>query len=243
MRLDKLISETGTASRRDAARLIKSGLVLVDGMPARSGSDKVDPQTQQIIVSGTRIEYKTHRYLMMNKPAGVVSSTDDHRDKTAIELLGPPYDSLGLFPAGRLDKDAEGLLLLTDDGAWAHRVISPSKHVWKTYDVRVDGLLDHADVDAFAAGMTLKSGVSFKPAGLEILSSGAQSLARVKLREGKYHQIKRMFAARGKTVVYLRRVAVGALRLDDDLPPGGYRELTQQEADAVFVGSAEHLTT
>lgn len=149
LRLDKIIADSGLASRREAARLIKKGFVTVDGRAANSGADKVDPETSEIVVGGAPITYKSRRYMMMNKPAGFVSATEDRKEKTVLELLSDADRRLGLFPAGRLDKDAEGLLLLTNDGDWAHRVTSPSKNVWKTYYVETAGALLEEDAASF----------------------------------------------------------------------------------------------
>ncbi len=234
IRLDKLIADCGLASRREASQLVKNGFVLLNGEPARSGDMKVDPETDSITVCGAQLRYKRARYFMMNKPAGCVSATEDPKEKTVLDLLGGADKNLGLFPAGRLDKDAEGLLLLTNDGDWAHRVISPSKDVYKTYYAETDGRLTSEDISAFAEGLVLKDGLRCLPAVLEIIRSGETSACYVKVREGKYHQVKRMLASRQNPVTLLRRVAIGSLRLDDRLSPGEYRELEAAEIVAVF---------
>jgi 16S rRNA pseudouridine516 synthase len=236
IRLDKIISDSGIASRKEAVRLIRSGFVAVDGRLAASGDEKYDPEASEILVDGKPLRYTRYHYLMMNKPAGCVSATEDRSEKTVLELLDGPWRRLDLFPAGRLDKDAEGLLLLTDDGDWAHRVISPNKKVFKTYYVETDGPLGQEDVAAFENGITLKDGLVCLPAGLRILSSGDKSTGLVLIREGKYHQVKRMLSVRGKPVTYLKRLAVGGLTLDENLKPGYYKELTEQEAALVFEG-------
>lgn len=233
-RLDKLISDSGLASRREAAQLIKNGCVVINGVIAASGADKYDSAVSEIIVGGTKLNINKNRYIMMNKPAGVVSSTEDRREKTVCDLLEGTERRLNLFPAGRLDKDAEGLLLLTNDGDYAHRIISPAKKVYKTYAVITEGKLQEADVRAFELGIVLKDGLVCLPARLYIDSVGETSKATVMIREGKYHQVKRMLASLGKPVIYLKRIAIGGLRLDDRLMPGQYRELSAAETEAVF---------
>jgi 16S rRNA pseudouridine516 synthase len=234
IRLDKIISDAALASRREAAQLIKDGFVTVDGKTPLSGAEKYDPTGSEIVVKGTVLSYRKHCYLMMNKPAGYVSATEDKNEMTVSELLNAPYSRLGLFPAGRLDKDAEGLLLLTDDGAYAHQIITPSKKVYKTYYVETDGMLTGSDSAAFSHGIVLRDGLHCLPARLEILTWGPTSTAYVKIREGKYHQVKRMLASLGKPVTYLKRVAVGGLKLDEGLAAGQYRELTADETTLVF---------
>ena len=234
IRLDKIITDAGLASRREAAFLIKNGFVTVGGRPASSGAEKYDPATTEIIVSGDALKYRKYCYLMMNKPAGYVSATADKKEETVSDLLDGVYSRLGLFPAGRLDKDAEGLLILTDDGEYVHRIITPSKKVYKKYYVETDGALDPVDAAAFSKGIILRDGLHCLPAQLEITTSGEKSKAYVRIREGKYHQIKRMLASRGKTVTYLKRVAIGGLTLDESLAAGQYRELTEEETESVF---------
>ncbi|MEL4105524.1 pseudouridine synthase [Oscillospiraceae bacterium WX1] len=234
IRLDKFISDAGIASRREGIRLIKAGFVVVDGVTALSGALKIDPQSAVISVSGKTLTYQKYHYLMLNKPAGVVSATEDRGEKTVNDLLEGPWAHIGLFPAGRLDKDAEGLMILTDDGAFAHRVLSPSKHVYKTYYVETKGALTSQDAEAFKNGVMLKDGLCCLPASLQIISADFTSAAYVRICEGKYHQVKRMLASQGKPVTFLKRVAVGGLRLDARLQPGAYREMTQEELACVF---------
>ena len=232
-RLDKIIASTGRYSRREVKTLVREGRVLVDGRIAASPEDKCDPLTACIRVNGEALFYREHTYVMLHKPAGVLSTTEDGRGETVLDLLAPEYRKIGLFPVGRLDKDTEGLLLLTDDGALAHDLLAPKKHVDKVYFVRTDGTLDDADCAAFAAGLTLGDGLACLPARLQILNSGAQSEALVTIHEGKFHQIKRMLASRGKPVVYLKRLVMGPLTLDETLPKGEYRLLTAQEIAAL----------
>ena len=228
-RLDKIIASTGRYSRREVKTLVREGRVLVDGCIAASPEDKCDPLTARISVNGEELFYREHTYVMLHKPAGVLSATEDGRGETVLDLLAPEYRKIGLFPVGRLDKDTEGLLLLTDDGALAHDLLAPKKHVDKVYFVRTDGVLDDADCKAFAQGITLGDGLECLPAKLEILKSGAQSESLVTIREGKFHQIKRMLASRGKPVVYLKRLRMGTLTLDETLQKGEYRLLTPEE--------------
>lgn len=229
-RLDKLLAGTGRWSRREVKDMIRLGRVSVDGRAAARAEEKCAPEAV-ITVDGERVACGGLVYLMLHKPAGYISATDDPKQTTVLELLPEHLRRIGLFPAGRLDKDTEGLLLLTNDGALAHELLSPKKHVDKTYFVRVDGHLDREDTAAFAAGMTLADGYTCLSAGLELLECPDEAL--VTLREGKYHQIKRMLAARGKPVVYLKRLTMGPLTLDESLAPGQWRELTAQERTAL----------
>lgn len=230
-RLDKLIASTGRWSRREAKLLIKEGRVLVDGLPAGSGEDKADPETSSILVDGRDLGYQTYTYLMLHKPAGVLTATEDRRQQTVLDLLAPELRRIGLSPVGRLDKDTEGLLLLTNDGALAHRLLSPRSHVDKVYYARLERPLGREDAEAFAGGITLADGTRCLPAGLELLGDGSE--ARITLREGKFHQIKRMAAARGSQVTYLKRLSMGAVTLDEGLAPGEYRPLTAEEVAAL----------
>lgn len=229
-RLDKRLANTGKWSRKEARELIRAGRAAMDGAVCRSPEQKVG-ETTNITVDGAAISGPGPVYLMLNKPAGVVSSTDEPGERTVIDLLGEDYQGVGLFPAGRLDKDTEGLLLLTNDGPLAHRLLSPKYHVDKVYYLEVDGVLDGGDVEAVRAGITLGDGTVCQPGELELLSD---SSAHITIHEGKYHQVKRMLAARGKPVTYLRREAFGPLVLDQDLPKGGWRALTEGEIQALF---------
>ena len=228
-RLDKIIASTGKWSRREVKALVRQGRVLVDGVPARSAEEKADPLTAAIIVNGEPLAYRKYTWVMLNKPAGYLSATEDGRGPTVLDLLPTELKKQGLFPVGRLDKDTEGLLLLTNEGGLAHDLLSPRHHVEKVYYARVAGRLTEEDRRAFAAGMTLDDGLVCQSAGLEILSAGEESEAHVTLREGKFHQVKRMLAARGKPVTYLKRLSMGSLRLDDTLAPGEFRLLTAAE--------------
>lgn len=237
-RLDKIISATGKKSRREVREMVRQGRVLVDGKPAPAADMKVDPQTAVILLDGEPLGYEKFTYVMLHKPAGVLTATEDRRQETVLDLLPPELRRRALSPVGRLDKDTEGLLLLTNDGQLAHRLLSPKSHVDKVYYARVDGALEPGDIAAFAAGMTLGDGLECLPAGLEILSPAE---ALVTLREGKFHQVKRMLAARGKPVLYLKRLSMGQLRLDPALAPGAWRMLTEEERSALNLSLSETL--
>ena len=225
-RLDKLLASTGRWSRREAKQLIKEGRVLVDGRLAGSGEEKADPASAAILVDGVPLALRRHTYVMLHKPEGVLSATEDPRQRTVLDLL-PPELRRGLFPVGRLDKDTEGLLLLTDDGDLAHRLLSPKNHVDKVYHARLDRPLGPADQAAFAQGITLADGLRCMPADLELIGDGTEVL--VTLHEGKFHQIKRMAASRGAAVCWLKRLSMGPLQLDPALEKGEYRLLTHKE--------------
>lgn len=226
-RLDKLLAGTGRWSRREVRALVKEGRVLVDGVPAASVEQKVDPAASRVQVDRETLAVGGFTYVMLHKPPGVLSATEDPRQETVLDLLTPDLRRKGLFPVGRLDKDSEGLLLLTDDGGLAHRLLSPKRHVDKVYRVWLDRPLGEADREAFAAGIELADGTRCRPAGLELLGDGREAL--VTLHEGKFHQIKRMCASRGSAVCRLKRISMGALTLDEALEPGAYRLLTDEE--------------
>ena len=233
LRLDKIISSTGEYSRSEASNLIRMGVVFVNGIPASSGADKYDPEADEIVVNGINITYAKYCYIMMNKPEGVLSATDDVRDKTVLDLLPDKYKKLKLFPAGRLDKASEGLMLLTNDGDYAHKVISPNKKVYKKYYIETEGALTQKDCDAVETGIELKDFTTM-PGKMEIITSGENSKAYVYIREGKFHQVRRMLQSLGKPVTYLKRMSIGGLLLDEKLSPGEYREMSSEEAFSVF---------
>lgn len=230
-RLDKLLAGTGKWSRREVKALVRQGLVRVDGRLAASAEDKLDPAAAIITVAGETISLCRFTYVMLHKPAGVLTATEDRKQPTVLDLLPPELRRIGLAPVGRLDKDTEGLLLLTNDGELAHRLLSPKYHVDKRYLARVDGELSAADAEAFARGMTLGDGLECLPAGLEVLPD---RVCIVTLREGKFHQVKRMLAARGAPVLYLKRLSMGPLTLDDSLAAGAYRLLRAEEISALY---------
>lgn len=230
-RLDKLLAGTGKWSRREVKALVRQGLVRVDGRLAASAEDKLDPAAAIVTVAGETISLCRFAYVMLHKPAGVLTATEDRKQPTVLDLLPPELRRIGLAPVGRLDKDTEGLLLLTNDGELAHRLLSPKYHVDKRYLAWVDGELSAADTEAFARGMTLGDGLECLPAGLELLPGHA---CIVTLREGKFHQVKRMLAARGAPVLYLKRLSMGPLTLDDSLAAGAYRLLRAEEILALY---------
>ena len=230
-RLDKLLSDSGHFTRSEARNAIRAGRVRVNGEAVRKPEQKYDEDTDAITVDGEALSCSACRYLMLHKPPGVLSATDDPKQTTVLDLLPPHLQKQGLFPVGRLDKDTTGLLLLTNDGDFAHRVISPKKHVPKRYRAALDGPIGPEDIAAFAEGLVLADGTKCLPAALERAESGE---GIVTVYEGKYHQVKRMFAARGRTVTALHRERIGALWLDDALPPGAFRELRPEELDAIF---------
>ena len=230
-RLDKLLAGTGKWSRREVKALVRQGLVRVDDRLAASAEDKLDPAAAIVTVAGETISLCRFTYVMLHKPAGVLTATEDRKQPTVLDLLPPELRRIGLAPVGRLDKDTEGLLLLTNDGELAHRLLSPKYHVDKRYLARVDGELSAADAEAFARGMTLGDGLECLPAGLEVLPD---RVCVVTLREGKFHQVKRMLAARGAPVLYLKRLSMGPLTLDDSLAAGAYRLLRAEEILALY---------
>lgn len=229
-RLDKVLANLGYGSRKEIKQAIKKGLIEVNGELVKDNGMQVDPETDKIVVNGEEIFYRKYIYLMMNKPDGVVSATVDNRDETVIDLLEVEHQVFNPFPVGRLDKDTVGLLLLTNDGELNHRLISPKWKVDKVYYAKIDKKVTESDVKKFKDGITLDDGYVCKEAKLEILEATEDgSEVMVTIQEGKYHQVKRMFEAVGKTVVYLQRVEFGTLKLDEDLEEGEYRELTEEE--------------
>lgn len=231
MRIDKLLAASGYGSRKDVKQLLKQGAVEVNGQVLKEAKQHVDHESDLITVHGEEVYYREFIYLMMNKPPGVISATEDVRDETVVDLLEPSHAVFQPFPVGRLDKDTEGLLLLTNDGVLSHQLLSPKKHVPKTYFAVIDGEVTDEDGRIFQRGVTLDDGYVTKPADLKILKSGLRSDIELTITEGKFHQVKRMFAAVGKRVVYLQRISMGPLQLDEDLEIGEYRELTEEEID------------
>ncbi len=229
MRIDKYISGCGYASRKDVKKLIKQGLVFIDGEVCKKPEEQTD-ENSIVEVDGERLIYREFVYLMLNKPDGVVSATYDNRDETVIDLLEVEHQVFEPFPVGRLDKDTVGLLLLTNDGELNHRLISPKWKVDKVYYAKIDKKVTDEDISKFKAGITLDDGYVCKEAKLEILSAtDSGSEVMVTIQEGKFHQVKRMFEAVGKKVIYLKRTEFGTLPLDEDLEEGEYRELTEEE--------------
>jgi len=229
VRIDKMLANLGYGSRKEVKDLLKSGGVKVNDTVVKNGKEQVNPDIDTVTLHGEVIEYKEYIYLMMNKPQGVISATEDHYEETVIDLLELEDAVFSPFPVGRLDKDTEGLLLLTNDGQLAHQLLSPKKHVPKTYFAVIDREVTEEDVLAFQEGVTLDDGYVTKPGKLKILKSGIRSDIELTITEGKFHQVKRMFEAVGKKVVYLQRISMGPLKLDETLELGEYRELTEEE--------------
>ncbi len=234
LRLDKYLADQGEGSRSQVKQLIKKGYVSINDQVIKKADEKINPEEDKIQVNGRTLSYIKFRYIMLHKPADVVSATEDKRDATVLSLL-PSSIRKDLFPVGRLDKDTEGLLLLTNDGALAHRLLSPKKHVDKTYFAKIKGRVNQEDVEAFKKGIDIKDEKLTLPATLEILSQGEESQILLTIQEGRFHQVKRMFLARGKEVLYLKRMSMGPLQLDESLMAGEYRELTQKEKELLGV--------
>lgn len=229
-RLDKVLSNLGYGTRKEIKQVVRKGLIEVNGEIVKDNGMQIDPEVDKILVNGEEIFYRKYIYLMMNKPDGVVSATFDNRDETVIDLLEIEHQVFEPFPVGRLDKDMVGLLLLTNDGELNHRLISPKWKVDKVYYAKIDKKVTEADIKKFKNGITLDDGYTCKEAKLEILeSSDSGSEVMITIQEGKFHQVKRMFEAVDKSVVYLKRVEFGTLQLDEDLEEGEYRELTEEE--------------
>ena len=229
-RLDKVLSNLGYGSRKEIKQAVRKGLIEVNGELVKDNGMQVDPENDRIGVNGEEIFYRKYIYLMMNKPDGVVSATFDNRDETVVDLLEVEHQVFNPFPVGRLDKDTVGLLLLTNDGELNHRLISPKWKVDKVYYAKIDKKVTESDIKKFQKGITLDDGYLCKEAKLEILNATDEgSEVMVTIQEGKYHQVKRMFEAVDKSVVYLKRVEFGTLKLDEELEEGEYRELTEEE--------------
>lgn len=231
MRIDKLLGNLGFGSRKEVKLLIRKGHVIVNEQKIRNSSTIINPNSDIIMVKNKRVFYQEHIYLMLNKPPSVISATEDKHDKTVIDLLPNDIQHFKPFPVGRLDKDTEGLLLLTNDGVLAHQLTSPKKDIPKTYYAKISGIVTNEDVEKVLHGITLADGHFTKPAKLKILHSDHQSEVEITITEGKYHQVKRMFGALGKKVVYLKRIRMGNLVLDEKLLLGSFRELTSDELD------------
>ncbi len=228
-RIDKILVNLGYGSRKDIKKICKNGLVKVDGKVIKDSSAHIDPESSEIIVGNETVNYREFVYIIMNKPQDVISATEDLRDETVVDLLDESYKSFEVFPVGRLDKDTEGLLLLTNDGKLANQLLSPKKHVPKTYYAKVEGIVKEEDIEKFKEGVFIEEDYKTLPAELKILKSDEISEIELTIYEGKFHQVKRMFKAVGKTVVYLKRLSMGSLILDTDLDLGEYRELTEIE--------------
>ena len=235
LRIDKMLSNSGVGSRKQIKSDARKGYIEVNGTIEKDSSKIIDTETDIIKYKGEIIKYTQYIYIMMNKPQGVVSATEDNYDKTVIDLLNDEDKFYNPFPVGRLDKDSEGLLLITNDGQLAHDLLSPKKHVDKTYYVEVEEEVTEDDVKAFEEGVILKE-ENYKtlPAKLQIIESGYPSICFVTIKEGKFHQVKRMFNAVNNEVTYLKRISMGYLKLDESLKAGQYRHLTEEEKNEIL---------
>ena len=237
IRLDKLLSNMGKGSRSEMKDALRFGGVKVNGVTVRTGKEKVDPEKDEILYKGVPVVYIKHVYLLLNKPDGYISATEDKFHKTVLELIGPEYDHYDLFPVGRLDIDTEGLLIITNDGELTHNLLAPKKHVPKTYRALINGPLSATAVTQFEEGITLDDGYKCKPAELEILSTSKdESEVNLTIHEGKFHQVKRMFESIDLKVTYLQRIKMNDLSLPEDLPIGEFRPLTEEEFKALTKG-------
>lgn len=230
MRLDKFISDSTAYTRKDIRKLVRVGAVSVNGEKIVS-PDKQISENDEVFINRKKIEYRKYIYFMLNKPQGYLSATEDKHDPVVTSLVPEEYAHFNVFPAGRLDKDTEGLLILTNDGQFDHRITSPKKNVWKRYYAELDTPASSSDIETFKAGMTFKE-FTAKPARLEITENPHNVF--IEITEGKFHQVKRMCEQVGKNVVFLKRISIGSLVLDDSLKPGDIRELSLEELELIF---------
>ncbi len=228
-RLDKILASQGTLSRKDVKEMIKKGRITLNGAVVKDSSVKVCENTDSVAVDGELVKLKKHIYIMLNKPEGVVSASDSDTDKTVVDLVPDELFRKGLFPAGRLDKDTTGFVLITDDGDFAHRILSPKNHIFKTYIAGLQSPLSDEHIKELEKGITLGDGTVLKEAKVEILNNSDKPTVKIQICEGKYHQVKRMFAATGNRVVSLHRSKMGELSLDESLKSGECREITSEE--------------
>lgn len=229
LRLDKYLADMGLGTRSEVKKIIQKGQVIVNDVSVKKPETKIDTQSDVVFYQGKEVAYAEFEYYMLHKPAGVVSATEDKKDQTVLDLIDSKRKDL--FPVGRLDKDTEGLLLITNDGQLAHRLLSPSKHVDKVYFARIDGKVTEEDVRIFSTGIDIGDEKPTLPAELTILNSSDESEIELTIREGRFHQVKRMFHAVGKEVTYLKRLRMGTLVLDENLPVGQFRQLTKKEIE------------
>ena len=232
-RIDKVLSNLGYGSRSELKKICKNGLVKVNGKVINNPGVQVDSESDDIRFNGEKIVYREFVYIMLNKPDGYISATFDKYDPIVLDLIDQSYLVFEPFPVGRLDKDTEGLLVLTNDGQLAHRVLSPKKHVPKTYYAKIQGKVTEEDILAFEKGVILDDGYETMPSQMKILKSDDMSEIELTIHEGKFHQVKRMFESVGKKVVYLKRLSMGKLKLDESLKLGEYRELTEEEVKLI----------
>ncbi len=233
-RLDKVLGNLGYGTRKEIKKLTRSGGITVNGEVVKDSSTKVDPENDEIVFFDETVNYRKYIYLMLNKPQGYISATEDYLHETVLELIEEEDLVFKLFPAGRLDKDTEGFLLLTNDGQFSHKLLAPKNRVPKTYYAEISGEVTEDDVEEFKQGVVLDDGYETLPAELEIIKSGPVSEIELTIVEGKFHQVKRMFEAVGKKVIYLKRISIGNLKLDEDLELGEYREISPEEIENIM---------
>ena len=231
MRIDRFLSLSGCCSRSDAKRAIRSKSVLVNGKAVQASDTKIDPNADEVTYCGKKVVYREYNYIMMNKPEGVVSATDDGRDRTVLDLLPSEVRNDRMFPCGRLDKNTLGLMLITDNGELAHELLSPKSHVSKKYRFRAESPISKEDAMRFEGGLTLEDGYVTLPARIELDEGGDSGV--ITLTEGKYHQIKRMLISLGNKITYLERITFGPLKLDGSLERGEWRYLSEEEIEAL----------
>ena len=234
IRLDKFLANSGIGTRSEVKNYIKQRRVWLDGTPVLKGETKIDIEKSVVTFDKRVVSYEQYCYIMLNKPKGYICATEDKEEKTVLDLLPKQYEKFNLFPVGRLDKDTVGLLILSNDGKFAHNTLSPKKHIEKKYFGHINGMVTEDYIKAFKNGVIIDGGYKCLPANLEILYSAPNlSKVNITIKEGKYHQIKRMFQAFGKKVVYLKRLSFGEIQLDENLQEGDFRELNEQEMDTI----------
>lgn len=236
-RIDKILVSQNLGSRREVQKLIKSGNVLIDGKICKSVDLKIDPENCEIKVNGQALSYMKNIYIMMNKPCGVLSASRDKNCETVLDLIPQEYRRKGLFPAGRLDKDTQGLLIITDDGDFAHRMLSPKKHVEKKYIATLDNEITDNTIKAFESGIVFADGTKCRPALLEYTNNNDKKCGIVTICEGKFHQVKKMFCCCGLNVVQLKRISIGKLYLDSNLPIGKCKLMSKLDKQLIFIGN------
>lgn len=228
-RLDKILASQGTLSRKEVKEMIRKGRIALNGTVVKDSSVKIDENNDKVSVDGAQLVLKKHIYIMLNKPQGVVSASESNTDETVVDLVPDELFRKGLFPAGRLDKDTTGFVLITDDGDFAHKILSPKNHIFKTYIAELEHRLSQSDIKNLENGITLGDGTELKESKVEVVEDTDKPLVRIMICEGKYHQVKRMFAATGNKVLWLHREKMGDLYLDENLKPGECREITPEE--------------
>lgn len=231
-RIDKWIASTTTLSRKEVKALLRQKRVTVNGVTVTDGGFQTDVEQDAVAVDGVPFSIKPHIYIMLNKPTGIVSASRSQKDKTVVDLVPPQLQRNGLFPAGRLDKDTTGFVLITDDGDFAHRILSPKNHIQKTYIAHLEKPISPTEIAILKQGVVLRDGTQLLPASVDVIGEDMQTV-QIRICEGKYHQIKRMLAAVGNRVTALRRTHMGALPLDTALPPGACREITPEELNKI----------